>query len=180
MNVLSKYTVLICSNPANRIHRDVKSTIHYRITVTDADQRTVTPDAISTPKGVKDSIDSPVRPLKWNISSQHQYSKEFESLPTPPATAPITDEVNKKFWPPSPKFRSSTSMVNLTDLDTVETNNNSVTLRSKKPKWYNKLSNTLKLSPQNLKLSGSESNLSKEKTKTKKNIWRRMKIATHS
>lgn len=144
----------------------------YRITVTDTDQKTV----VSIPKDVQDSISSTVRPFKRNATSQ-QRSKEFESLPTPPAEN--TTDGSKKFWPPSPKLRSATSMVNLTDLDVLEPNNNSVEQRSKKPKWYNKLSHTLKLTPQNLKLSGSESNLSKEpKTKSKKNIWRRMKIAS--
>ncbi|XP_037045716.1 uncharacterized protein LOC119081078 [Bradysia coprophila] len=141
-----------------------------QITITDADQKPVTKD-------VQDTIALPVRPYKRN-TSQQQLSKEFESLPTPISAPPITSDSNKKFWPPSPKLRSATSMVNLTDLDMTEMNNNEQ--RSKKPKWYNKLSHTLKLTPQTLKLSGSESNLSKEKTKTKKNIWRRIKMASHS
>lgn len=151
---------------------------YFRITVTDPDQTTVSP-IISVPNDVRNSDNSPLKQPKRNTPQKQ--SKELESLPTPPNSATLTPD-NKRIWPPSPKLRSATSMVNLTDLDSVETNNNSVdnTLeqRTKKPKWYNKLSHTLKISPHSLKLSRSDSNLSKEKTKSKKNIWRRLKIAS--
>lgn len=150
---------------------------YFRITVTAPDQTTVSP-IISVPNDVRNDV-----PLKQpkRYTSQQQ-SKELESLPTPPNSEPLTQDSNTKIWPPPPKLRSATSMVNLTDLDSVETNNNSVDntveQRTKKPKWYKKLSNTLNISPHSLKLSGSDSNLSKEKSKSKKNIWRRMKIAS--
>lgn len=109
---------------------------------------------------------------------------ELESLSPAPTSLPGTPDSNKKFWPPQPKLRAATSMVNLTDLDTTESHstNDSDTLerRTKKPKWYSKLSHTLKLTPQNIKLSGSETNLSKEKDKSKKTIWRRIKLASHN
>ncbi|KAG4073837.1 hypothetical protein HA402_014042 [Bradysia odoriphaga] len=165
-NFWDKLKISLQTTPEERIANQCP-----QITITDADQKSVTKD-------VQDLIDLPVRPYKRN-TSQQQLSKEFESLPTPPISAPpITSDSSKKFWPPSPKLRSATSMVNLTELDMTEMNNNEQ--RSKKPKWYNKLSHTLKLTPHSLKLSGSESNLSKEKTKTKKNIWRRIKMASHS
>lgn len=154
---------------------------HFRITITDTDQKTVSKEVQNDAKEVQDVIevqDAPVRPYKRHTSPQQKF-KDVESLPPQPVSAPLTPDSGKKFWPPSPKLRSATSMVNLTDLDTTEMNNNEQQ-RAKKSKWYNKLSHTLKLSPQSLKLSGSESNLSKEKTKTKKTIWRRIKLASHS
>lgn len=142
----------------------------FRTIVTDPDGVTVAP-VISVPNDVPDL---PVRQLKRNASHNKQ-SRELESPTSPPTSV----DSNKKFWPPSPKLRSATSMVNLTDYCSAETNNNSAEERSKKPKWYEKLSHTLKLSPQSLTLSGSESNLSKEK-KSKKKFWRRNKVASHS
>lgn len=144
---------------------------YFRITVTDAD-RSVT--SVIVPSDVQDS---PVSQVTRN--SRHQQSKEFESLSTPHTPALMRSDSDKKFWPPSPKLRSSASMVNLTELDSAETNNNGGELRAKKPKWYEKLSHTLKLSPhQSLNLSGSESNLSKDKSKSKKKFWRRIKVAS--
>lgn len=143
----------------------------FRITVTDTDT--------SVSSVSKDAITPPERQRKRN-TSQNNKNMEFKSMPSTPDNVSITSESNKKFWPPSPKLRAASSMVNLTDLDSSETNNNNVEQRSKKPKWYKQLSHTLKLTPQSLKLSGSESNLSKEKDKSKKKFWRKMKLASHS
>lgn len=166
-NFWEKLKISLQTTPEERIANQCP-----QITITDTDQKPVQKDvleAVSPP---------PLRPFKQKISHK-QLSKEFESLPSPPATEPLPSDSSKKFWPPSPKLRAATSMVNLTDLDrahTAEENNNDQ--RPKKHKWYSKISHTLKLTPQSLKLSGSESNLSKEKTKSKKNIFRRFKIAS--
>lgn len=114
------------------------------------------------------NVVAPTRQRK-RIASQNQKFMDVPSLPSPPATAP--SDSNKKFWPPSPKLRSTSSMINLTDLDSVEANNNQdnnkVEARSKK-NWFQKVAHTLNRSHGNLKLSGSDSNLSKEKPKGKK------------
>ncbi|KAJ6641411.1 Myeloid differentiation primary response protein MyD88 [Pseudolycoriella hygida] len=154
-NFWDKLKVSLQTTPEERIANECP-----RITVTDTDQKTVAP-VISVPKDVKEV---PSRQRKRN-AFKNQQSIDLESLPTPPSSPPISTDPNRKFWPPSPKLRSTRSMINLTDLDSAETNNNGSEQRSKKPKWYNKLSHTLKITPQNLKLSGSDSNLNKEKTK---------------